>query len=109
MESGSEVIAFLQDREPREPGLVDFEYEALEQSAVVANREAVLGVMEGTVNWMAQRDSTVTHRCSCRISQLFIDFRHSRNANTQTICIARKAITDRNRNAENAKSEDGIR
>jgi len=35
----------LQDREPRETGLIDFEREALEEAAVAPNRKAVLPVV----------------------------------------------------------------
>ncbi len=45
----SEVLALAQDRQPGEPGLEPLEDELLEETAVVVDREAPLGVVVGLV------------------------------------------------------------
>ena len=45
----TKVFLLLQNGEPREPRLVDFQYQALEQRRVVLERKTVLGVVVGAV------------------------------------------------------------
>ena len=51
--------AFLEDGEPRQAGLVDLEHHALEESGIVAQREAVFGVVIGAVERVAGGDGAV--------------------------------------------------
>jgi hypothetical protein len=41
----AEVLGFLENRNPRQPGLVDFKNQALEEQVVIIEREAILGVV----------------------------------------------------------------
>ena len=56
-----ETLALLQDGLPRQPGLVDLEDEPLEEPGVVAQREAVFGVVVRAVDRVARRDGAVGH------------------------------------------------
>src|SRR5690606_22042292 len=61
LEGAPKRLALLEDREPRQAGLVDLEHEPLEQPRVVTQREAVFVVVIGAVEWMAGSDLAVGH------------------------------------------------
>jgi hypothetical protein len=57
----AEGVALFQNRLPREPGLVDFEHQALEKLVVIGDRQAVLIVMIRTVNRMPFCEFAIAH------------------------------------------------
>src|SRR5690349_4722294 len=57
----AEALALLEDGEPGEPGLIDLEHEPLEQPRIIREREAVLGVVVGSVPFMARSNVAVAH------------------------------------------------
>jgi len=61
VERRAERLALLQDREPREPRLVDLEHEAFEQRVVGAQREPVFAVVVGAVPGVSGSDAAVAH------------------------------------------------
>ncbi len=63
MESGeclTKGLALFQNREPREPGLIDLQHQPLEEAVVIANRKAVLAVVIRPVDGMIVRKIAVT-------------------------------------------------
>src|SRR5688572_24336059 len=54
-----ERLPFLENGEPGEPGLIDLEYEPLEQRSVVLQWETILSLMIGPMPLVSRRDVAV--------------------------------------------------
>src|SRR5437899_542957 len=58
-ERRAEVLLLLQNRQPRQPCLIDLQHEALEQTIIAGNREAVLLIVIRPMQRMPARDVAV--------------------------------------------------
>src|SRR3990172_9135586 len=59
VEGGPEVVALLENCQPREPGLMDLQCKALEEGIVPPQGKAVFAVVIGTVNGMISGDRAI--------------------------------------------------